>query len=85
MGDRLTRNWLRAKFWLEDQVQRLREKREEGAVALEYLLIIGIIVIILFTMLYFFVGPVKNMVNMAINKIMEWTTNADTYNGTGPG
>lgn len=76
----LLRAWLLSRLWLQEKLGGLRGSRDEkGAVALEYLLIIGIIVIILFTMLYWFMDPVKSMVSMAIQKIKDWTTSAGSY------
>lgn len=82
MSDFALMKWIAAREWMREQVRRLNVRDETGAVALEYILIIGIIVIILFSMLYFFIDPVRKMVDNAIQKIKDWTTSAGEYNTT---
>lgn len=82
MSDFALMKWIAAREWMREQVRRLNVRDETGAVALEYILIIGIIVIILFSMLYFFIDPIRKMVDNAIQKIKDWTTSAGEYNTT---
>ncbi len=74
MNDLFLRAWLGA-INLRDRV--FRRRNEEGAVALEYLLIIGLVVILLFAILWLFMDPIKNMVNNALKKIDNWLTSTN--------